>query len=255
MEDGCVKNYKIDFLPDARRQSVLEKGEIAAAHTPYETENAFYSCIEAGDEEGVKKSFGSLLGGGVVVGRMSSDPLRQVRYFAVCCITLACRHAIRGGLDESTAFGFSDECIMTVDNLSDADEIVGFLFDRAVELTRLTGTSDISRDAHAAVKKCAAYIGRHLHDKLTAAECADYCGLSPDYLTVLFKKHTGRSLSRFIADRKLSAAKAMLRGGYSVAETAYGLGFASESHFIVRFREVYGITPGVYVARCKASVN
>lgn len=247
-----MKNYNIDFLPAMLTESFSERRDAYAAHTPYETENAFYSCIEAGDVDGVREFFADMLRCGIVAGRMSADNLRQTKYFAVCCITLACRHAIRGGLDETEAFAFSDGCIMAADVMNTPEEIVGFLFDKAVEIARRVGQADVPRDAHAAVRKCVAYIGRRLHDRISAAECADYCGLSPDYLTVLFKKHTGRSLSRFIADRKLAAAKAMLRGGYSVTETAYGLGFASESHFIVRFKEIYGMTPGVYAA-CNTS--
>ena len=35
----------------------------------------------------------------------------------------------------------------------------------------------------------------------------------------------------------------MLAGAYTVGEVAYLLGFSSESHFIKRFREEFGVTP------------
>lgn len=240
--DMNEKPYGIEIAPTGG-DPVFAQRETGVTHTPYETEKVFYSCIRAGDAEGVKKFFGDYLAQGIVVGRMSADPLMQMKYFAVCCVTLACRYAILGGLEESEAFNFSDECIRRVDAMKDGEEIMSFLMRRACDLAERVGGAGTAADVPPPVRKCLNRISRNLHGKITLSELAEHCGLSRDYLSLLFRKSVGCSVSRYVTRRKLEAAKAMLSEGYSVGSVAYLFGFSSESHFIKRFREEYGVTP------------
>ena len=145
--------YEIEIVPTGR-DPVFEQREAGVAHTPYETEKVFYSCIRAGDAEGVRRFFDDYLSQGIVVGSMSSDPLTQMKYFAVCCITLACRYAIAGGLDEKYAFNFSDECIRRVDAMKNGEEIMSFLMSRACELAERVGEKGTAADVPPPVRKC-----------------------------------------------------------------------------------------------------
>ena len=174
---------------------------------------------------------------------MSADPLTQMKYFAVCCITLACRYAIAGGLDEKEAFNFSDECIRRVDGMKKGEEIMSFLMRRACELAERVGEKSAAADVPPPVRKCLNHISRNLHGRITLSELAEHCGLSRGHLSRLFRGSVGCSVSRYVIRRKLEAAKAMLAGAYTVGEVAYLLGFSSESHFIKRFREEFGVTP------------
>ena len=103
-------------------------------HTPYETEVIFYGCIERGDVEGTAKMMSALWNQSVVVGRMSHNDLRQIQYFAVCCITLGIRAVIRGGVSEIKAYSLSDDYIQKIDGMTTSDQVVEFLSQKAVEL-------------------------------------------------------------------------------------------------------------------------
>ena len=132
--------YRILIAP-AGDDPVFAQREEGISHTPYDTERAFYSRIRAGDPEGVRRLLESYLSGGIVVGRMSHDPLTQMKYFAVCCVTLACRYAIAGGLGEQEAFNFSDKCIARIDAMTDGGKIVEFLSREAQRLAAMVGES------------------------------------------------------------------------------------------------------------------
>lgn len=240
------KSYGINMLPAGTADEQRERGQL---HTAYETETAFYSCIRAGDVQGVEKMMGECLKAGVFVGRMSTDALTQTKYFAVCCVAVACRYAIAGGMDETDAYLYSDDCIMRVDKMTDPEEIVGFLTERATDFAARVAESGTAAHYPPAVRRAVNYVNRRLHERITLGETAAYCGLSEGYLSALFRKSVGCSLSRYVVRRKLEAGKAMLLGGYSVGEVAYGLGFSSESHFISRFGEEFGCTPAVWAAR------
>lgn len=240
--------YNIEVVPTGKSGTVFAQRESGVAHTPYDTEKIFYSCIKAGDVAGVEKFFGSYLAQGIVVGRLSSDPLTQTKYFVVCCVTLACRYAIAGGMDESDAFNYSDECIRRVDAMKSEEEIMEFVTERARELAVRVSECKAAGDFPPPVRKCVNFINRNLHGRITLAALAEHCGISKDYLSSMFRKRVGCSVSQYVTRRKLEASRAMLRGGYSVSEAAYQLGFATESYYISCFRRAYGVTPAVWKA-------
>ena len=71
--------------------------------------------------------------------------------------------------------------------------------------------------------------------------------MSASYLSRLFKKETGLSVSSYIRQQKIEMAKNLLRfSDSSMIEIANQLAFSSQSHFIQQFREVTGITPKKY---------
>ena len=140
------KSYGINMLPAGTADEQRERGQL---HTAYETETAFYSCIRAGDVQGVEKMMWECLKAGVFVGRMSTDAITQTKYFAVCCVAVACRYAIAGGMDETDAYLYSDDCIMRVDKMTDPEEIVGFLTERATDFAARVAESGTARAHYA----------------------------------------------------------------------------------------------------------
>ena len=234
----------IEILPVYSADSYYARLEAEKKHTPYETEVMFYSCIENGDVEGTKKMLSSLWGQSVVVGRMSYNDLRQMQYFAVCCTTLAVRAAIRGGVSEALAYSISDEYIQKIDSIKKAEEIPAFLAAKAVELAELTEKSSRKKISHPIVKKAAHYIEQNLYQKITPLQVASYCSVSKDHLSLLFKENTGYTTAKYILREKLRESRRLINRGFSNSQIAYQLGFCSESHFIAKYKELYGNTPG-----------
>jgi AraC-like DNA-binding protein len=212
-------------------------------HTPYETEVIFYGCIERGDIDGTEKML-SALWNNIVVGRMSHNDLRQMQYFAVCCITLGIRAVIRGGVPEINAYNISDEYIQKIDSMKNVADIAEYLSQKAVELARLVAKNNSRRISHPIVKKAAHYISENLYQKITTAQVADYCSVSKDHLSLLFKQNTGDTTAKYILKEKLGESKRLINRGLSNSQIAYQLGFCSESHFIAKYKECYGNTPG-----------
>ncbi len=234
----------IEILPVYSADSYYAQLEAEKKHTPYETEVMFYSCIENGDVEGTKKMLSSLWEQSVVVGRMSHNDLRQMQYFAVCCTTLAVRAAIRGGVSEALAYSISDEYIQKIDSIKKAEEIPAFLAAKAVELAELTEKSSRKKISHPIVKKAAHYIEQNLYQKITPLQVASYCGVSKDHLSLLFRENTGYTTAKYILREKLRESRRLINRGFSNSQIAYQLGFCSESHFIAKYKELYGNTPG-----------
>ena len=212
--------------------------------TPYETEVIFYGCIERGDVEGTRKMLSALWNQNIVVGRMSYNDLKQMQYFAVCCTTLAVRAAIRGGVSETVAYSLSDEYIQKIDSMKKAEEVPEFLSEKAVEIASLVERASKKKISHPVVKKASHYIEQNLYQKITPQQVAAFCGVSKDHLSLLFKENTGYTTAKYILSQKLRESRRLIGRGLSNSQIAYQLGFCSESHFIAKYKEIYGNTPG-----------
>lgn len=241
----------VQFLPKDVDDPLFEQRESGRAHTPYEAELYFYGNIKNGDAEAVKNVIGEFFKDTLVVGRMSDDNLRQSKYFAVSCITLATRYAIEGGLPQSEAYNLSDEYIRFIDGQTRQEDIVDFLVEKAVELAKRVGDCKLRKQYPLHIRQAMKIIDAKLHEKLTVMQVAGECGVSADYLSSQFKKHLGVGLARYIILQKLEASKQMLteKGRFSCGEVAYILGFCSETHFITSFKKTYGVTPKQYAVQ------
>ena len=92
------------------------------------------------------------------------------------------------------------------------------------------------------------YIDKNLNGKLQLNEIADAFGLSPAYLSVLFKKNTDVGFSEYVYTRKIEQAKKMLLSDdMKVYEVADALGFESAYYFSKVFKKVAGVSPREFI--------
>jgi two-component system response regulator YesN len=75
-------------------------------------------------------------------------------------------------------------------------------------------------------------------------------GLSPEYLSRMFRRAVGLSVMPYFQRRRLHvAARLLLQGAASATDVAHQLGFADYSHFRRMFRRTYGASPARFRQR------
>jgi AraC family transcriptional regulator len=85
----------------------------------------------------------------------------------------------------------------------------------------------------------------HLTADIEVAELAGLVRLSPHYFSLVFRQAVGVSPHQYILQQRVAEARRLLSaGGMTLAELAFHLGFADQSHFSRAFRKVTGTTPG-----------
>lgn len=227
-------------------ENISDNFNIAEKHTRYTTEIKLFSCIQQGDIDKLIseiKNINML----IVAGKLSDSNIMQYKYLAVSAITLATRYAIQGGLNEKTAYDFSDRVIMTVDSFNSKDKILNLLANEIIKLTNMVNASKLSPAQSPHVRKCICYINENIEKKITVSALSEICGISPDYLSQIFKEEIGENLSTYIMKRKLESAKEMLLQNKSNAEICKTLRFSSVSHFITAFKKHCNMTPSEWV--------
>jgi YesN/AraC family two-component response regulator len=93
-----------------------------------------------------------------------------------------------------------------------------------------------------------AYVNERFRDEnLNISMIGDAFGLTPSYVSKLFKEHTGESLLDYINKKRLAEAKALLtRQKHTVGEVAVLVGYGDVNTFYRIFKKFEGVTPGRY---------
>lgn len=84
----------------------------------------------------------------------------------------------------------------------------------------------------------------------------DEVGISRTQLHRKLKELTGFSAAKFVMNIRMQQAVRLLKEGKAnIAEIAYSVGFASQSHFATTFKQYYGLTPSEYIRQSVADEN
>lgn len=255
------KNHKSYIVTEHSVQSYqAELSEHEWIHFPYEHEDAFFSAVSRGDREAAFLAMEKVTGISVTdpeiaaqqladasptnAGVMSRKEQKQAEYAAVLAVSLLARAAIRGGLDPYLAYNLNDLYLQRISEAEDGSRLWLLVFEALdVFLDEMKKLASVQmRSIHTLHAK--QYIGMNLNKPLTLEEIASAIGLSPSYLSTVFKQTEGVGLKEYVISQRIEAAKNLLM--YSAADigviAAY-VGFCSQSHFGKMFRTRTGMTP------------
>lgn len=219
--------------------------EYEVSHLAYERETAFFYSVKTGNLEEALRLFQPL--DNQQLGRLSEDALYNLKYHLIITIALLTRYCMEGGMAMEAAYNLSDTHIQILDKLRSEDEI--HIFHRQIieDYTRKMQEIRHTNRYPKAVTLCLDYIYDNLHKKITLDELAGVTKLSPSYLSRLFHREVGLTISAYIISKRIEAAENMLKySDYSCAEISNYLCFGAESHFIQMFRKHTGYTPKRY---------
>jgi len=102
--------------------------------------------------------------------------------------------------------------------------------------------------------KAKAYIHEHLAEDISRDDIASHVYLNPDYLTRIFKKETGMSVSDYVLQQRLTLAAGLLaQSELPVSAIASKVGYANFSHFSRMFKKYLSLSPLEYRSRHQAA--
>ncbi|CAM4296635.1 helix-turn-helix domain-containing protein [Paenibacillus typhae] len=230
-----------DKMPDTLRSE--KNDELTPHHDPLQ-EKKLLTIIREGQTEALKH-FTQL--GKENTGILSrSSHIRSKKNLAIIGIALAARAAIEGGLHSEIAFSVSDLYIQRLEDLRTDKEI-----DQLCLVAFFTLTEKVAQVKDARYSKtvtlCKNYIYDQRFSRITHESIADHAGISPNYLSVIFKKETGVPVNEYIQQIKIEEAKNMIMfSDTPLSEIGSLLSFSDQSYFTKIFKKHTGLTPKQY---------
>ncbi len=236
MRDSLEK--KIAHLQFIQRENSIK-------HHSYREEVLSYEYIKQGDMKAVTE--GVRIFRSNTVGLLSDVPLKNRQYLFVAATTLATRYAIEGGMDAENAYIASDLFIQRADKAETVAEIYDIHKEMLTYYVKQVATQHRQASYSKPIIQCMDYVYYHLHENINGEILAEVTGLNRSYLSTLFHKETGITISDYIMSKKMEAAENMLKySDYSLMEISEFLNFSSYSYLAKLFKEKHGLTPKAY---------
>jgi YSIRK-targeted surface antigen transcriptional regulator len=219
-----------------RRQNTL------VHHDPL-SEKKIFDCIRSGKKEDMLHHLRALSETGEPGVLSKKSYLRSQKNLAIAAITLATRAAVDGGLYPEIAYTLSDLFIQNVEELHDRMAVDRLVENALLEFTERVGKSKTHMYSKP-VYVCQNHIFTHLYEELTLPHLAEAAMINPNYLSALFKKEVGISISEYIQRAKVEEAKTLITyTSHPLTEISSLLNFHDQSHFTKVFKKFAGVTP------------
>ena len=206
----------------------------------YRWEERFFESFKTGSFNEIK----SLLSELHAYDIESSDlnDLESQKYKFAGLLTILTRTSIQNGTSSELAFSLSDRYLRKLRQFQDSSGLFLLLQEAIFEFYSLFSSSRNTYSLH--VMKSIHYIDTHLYDKISLRSLSEHVCVNSSYLSTLFKKETGETVTEYIQKKKTEEAQRLLLfTGKSYSEIASLLNFNSQSNFIQIFKKTSGLTP------------
>ncbi|MRD38251.1 helix-turn-helix domain-containing protein [Bacillus thuringiensis] len=228
----------LDLYISSRRQNSLNLYDITL-------EKQFFTAIKEGNKEKVLEHiYASSLDKTITLSKVSK--LRDRKNHGIVLMTLAAQYAIEGNLPSEIAFSLSTLYIQILDQL-DSIESVNRLIEEALCKFADRVKEYNNHNYSKTIVICLNYISKNIYNKITLSIVAKNIKLNASYLSNLFKKEVGISLSEHIQKERVEEAKKLLTlTTYTLVDICTWLNFNDQSYFTKVFKKFTSMTPKQY---------
>lgn len=233
-------NDTIEENPDLQ---VSKNRQEISFHTSYQWEQMVMQCVKEGRKEDLlnKLIFPDIEGRLGVLSKKSH--FNSQKNLVISTITLATRYAIEGGLHPELAYTMSDLYIQGLEDIKEAPELQTYSREALCDFTDRVNEAKHHKYTTPIIE-CQSYVFKHLYEEITLGQLAKEVNMHQNYLSALFKKEVGLSITEYILKQKVEEAKKLLtHSDYPLSEIYSWLNFHDQSHFTKVFKKYTGTTP------------
>lgn len=217
---------------------------MAALEMRYSYENEMIKAVELGQlhkDTVLLSSFSEQ-----VFERRTSDPLRNLKNYCIIMNTLLRKAAERGGVHPMYIDRVSSSFAIRIEQLTAISVVKPLMSEMFRSYCRLVRKHSL-RDYSPVVQKAIILIDSDLSANLTLSTLADNQNISPGYLSTVFKKETGKTISEYIREKRIKHAAHLLSTTHLQIQTiALHCGIMDVQYFSKIFKKQTGKTPKEY---------
>lgn len=183
---------------------------------------------------------------GAALDQRTSDPVRNMKNYCIVCNTLMRKAAEKGGVHPLLLDKTSASLARQLEQITNLDSGMELMREMIRAYCRLVRKHAVGRYPPL-VQKTLTYIDANLAGDLKLQTLAQMQSVSGSYLSALFHKETGKTLTECIAEKRVEAAAGLLLTTHLQVQTvAQHCGFSDVNYFSKAFKKYYGVTPRQY---------
>ena len=233
-------------MHDKLAQVQVENLVSSYQHPPYILEMELAGAMEACQREKSREILEKI--NQLERAKLSDSPLQSLQYSLICGCTCYTRTAIRAGVDSELAFNLSDIYIREIGKTHSVKALTALeyaMLEDFIGLIEQEKKRQIS--GNGTVNRIVRFIHANIHRRITLKDIAEELQLHPVYVSSLFHKETGMSVSDFIESNRILAIKKFLtETDLKMLDVAEIFAFSSAAHFSTYFKKATGQTPYKY---------
>jgi len=202
------------------------------------------SLLKTGTKESVLIEVDKLLSDLILKQEMNAEVLHQFHQdfmqvlYSFLNVKGVQAHQLFG---DATSKSLSDTAGRSITDMQDwLQHVIGMAFKQA----------DAIKETDTVIETVKRFIALNMDQDLSREQLAEQVFLNPDYLSRMFKKETGYSVSEYILVERINRAKSLLsQTNIPISSVASSVGYTNFSHFAKIFKKMVGTGPTEFRSR------
>ncbi len=233
-----IRNKQVD-------ESESPIASIQAVERAYEMENKLLNAVSQGLAHKAEAVFGKIKPSSMLEARFT-DKLRNAKNFMLVLNTLSRKAVEQSGVHPIYIDSISTDFSLKIESAPNVDECDKLFFEMIKKYSLL-----VQQHSHKGysllVQRVITSIDTDITADLSLKNMAKLLNVNPSYLSTLFKKETGITLTEYVNKKRIERAKKLLKSGdLQIQTVAQSCGMLDVNYFTKLFKKHTGVTPKEY---------
>ncbi len=181
-----------------------------------------------------------------VLESRTNDPLRNTQNYMIVLNTLLRKAAEQGGVHPFYIDSLSSDFAKKIETVKTNNECISMMLDMVSKYSLLVKEHS-AKNYTSPIQKVITIIDSDLMADLSLKRLSSVLNINPSYLSSLFKKETGTTLTEYVAKKRVENAAFLLKTTTLQVQTiAQHCGIFDVNYFTKTFKKYMGKTPKEY---------
>ena len=210
----------------------------------YAYENEFLFAVTQGNYPKAKHLISQI--GSIQFEQRNTDPIRDMKNYCIIINTLFRKSVERGGVHPIHIDSVSSEFAKKIELRSTVEDIQKLIYEMVKVYCQLVNKYSV-KDYSPTVQKVIVMIESNLASDLTLSVLANTLNINASYLSTVFKKETGKTVTGYVNEKRIELAQELLKTtNLQVQTIAQYCGIVDVHYFTRLFKKLTGVSPKQY---------
>ena len=210
----------------------------------YAYENEFLFAVTQGNYPKAKHLISQV--NSIQFDQRNMDPIRDMKNYCIIINTLFRKSVERGGVHPIHIDSVSSEFAKKIELRSTVEDIQKLIYEMVKVYCQLVNKYSV-KDYSPTVQKVIVMIESNLSSDLTLSELANTLNINASYLSTVFKKETGITVTGYVNEKRIELAQELLKTtNLQIQTIAQYCGIVDVHYFTRLFKKTTGVSPKQY---------